>query len=135
MDIINLQDHYSKLKKDLNQFQNASGSPDELTRMLFYSDWIRIFFTGNTSTKQISIQVEVITAKIPTLKDNTKMHLVLETHIHHLHYILHLFDKGFTLDFIVEEGIWFAVKNISIEPSQQLMEELFHSEYQVFKCG
>ncbi|MFX1249927.1 MAG: hypothetical protein ACFFBQ_21260, partial [Promethearchaeota archaeon] len=63
MDIINLQDHYSKLKKDLNQFQNASGSPDELTRMLFYSDWIRIFFTGNTSTKQISIQVEVITAK------------------------------------------------------------------------
>ncbi len=135
MDTKNLQDHFSKLKQDLNQFQTTLRSSDELTRMIFCSDWIRIFFTGNTSTKQISIQVEVMTAKIPSLKDNTKIPPTLATYIHHLQYLLYLFDKGFTLDFIVEEGIWFAVKNISDEPSQQLLEELFHSEYQVLEYG
>jgi hypothetical protein len=134
MDLKNIQHQYHRLKQDLNQFENKLESSDELARMIFCSDWIRIFFTGDTSTKQIAIQVEVITAKIPGLKDSTKIQPVLETYIHHLQHLLHLFDKGFTLDFIVEEGLWFAVKNIYEEPSQQFIEELFHSEYQILEC-
>ncbi|MHA2157102.1 MAG: hypothetical protein ACXABU_17300 [Candidatus Hodarchaeales archaeon] len=134
-----LRQHFYNFKADLTHLRSKSGIPDELTEVVFCSEWLRISLTGNISTEQISIQVEVLNTGIPTPsnhhlnKSETKLNTALETHIRHLQYLLYLFDKGFSLDILLEEGIWFALKILPSEPSQQIMEELFQSKYQVLE--
>ncbi|MHA2247815.1 MAG: hypothetical protein ACXADY_22905 [Candidatus Hodarchaeales archaeon] len=139
MDGKTLRQHFYNFKADLTHLRSKSGIPDELTKVVFCSEWLRISLIGNISTEQISIQVEVLNTGIPTPsnhhlnKSETKLNRVLETHIHHLQYLLYLVDKDFTLDILLEEGIWFAFKILPSEPSQQFMEEIFQSKYQALE--
>ncbi len=134
-----LRQHFYNFKADLTHLRSKSGIPDELVKVVFCSEWLRISLIGNISTEQISIQVEVLNTGIPTPsnhhlnKSETSLQSVLETHIRHLRYLLYLVDKDFTLDILLEEGIWFAVKTLPSEPSQQFMEEIFQSKYQVLE--
>ena len=134
-----LRQHFYNFKADLTHLRSKSGIPDEHTKVVFCSEWLRISLIGNISTEQISIQVEVLNPEIPTPsnhhlnKSETKLNTVLETHIHYLQYLLYLFKKGFTLDMLLEEGIWSALKIFPSEPSQQFMEEIFQSKYQVLE--
>ena len=125
MKIKELNQQYQILLNDLEEISSTNGSPDELSITVYTSEWIKFYFVGNILTKQISLQIEVAYSGFSQIDDN-KLHLALENQIRYLQYLLVLYDNGFTLDIVVEEGIWFAIKNLESEPTEELENLLFH---------
>ncbi len=117
--------HYQNLQYDLEKISSTIDVPDEISRIVFTSDWVKIYFVGNDLTKQISLQVEVAYSRFSQIDDN-KLHLALENQIRYLQYLQRLDANGFTLDIVVEERIWFAIKILKSEPTEELRNLLFH---------
>ncbi|MHA2073477.1 MAG: hypothetical protein ACXACU_02410 [Candidatus Hodarchaeales archaeon] len=120
-----LNQHYQNLRNDLEKISSAFDVPDELSIIVYTSDWVKFYLVGNVLTKQISIQVEVAYSGISQI-DNNKLHLALENQLRYLQYLLKLYANGFTLDIVAEEGIWIAIKNLKSEPTEELRNLLFH---------
>ncbi|MHA1968175.1 MAG: hypothetical protein ACW964_10280 [Candidatus Hodarchaeales archaeon] len=124
-----LNQQYQNLRNDLEKISSAFDVPDELSMIVYTSDWVKFYLVGNVLTKQISIQVEVAYSGISQI-DNNKLHLALENQIRYLQYLLKLYANGFTLDIVAEEGIWNAIKNLKSEPTEELRNLLFHFQEQ-----
>ena len=120
-----LDQHYQNLLNDLKEISSTIDVPDELSIIVFTSEWVKIYFVGNVLNKQISLQVEVAYSGFSQIDDN-KLYLALENQIRYLQYLLRLYANGFTLDTVAEEGIWFAIKNLKSEPTEELRNLLFH---------
>ncbi len=120
-----LNQHYKNLLNDLEEISSTIDTPDELSLTVYTSEWIKFYFVGNILTKQISLQVEVAYSGFSQI-DDSKLHLALENQIRYLQYLLVLHANGFTLDIVIEEGIWFAIKNLKSEPTKELENLLFH---------
>jgi len=120
-----LNQHYQNLLNDLEEISSTNSSPDELSITVYTSEWIKFYLVGNIQTKQISLHIEVVYSGFSQI-DDSKLHLALENQIRYLQYLLVLYDNGFTLGIIVEEGIWFAIKNLKSKPTEELENLLFH---------
>ena len=124
-----LDQHYQNLRNDLDKISSTVDVQDELSIIIYTSNWVKFYLVGNIVTKTISIQVEVAYSGISQI-DNNKLNLALENQIRYLQYLLKLYANGFTLDIVAEEGIWFAIKNLKSEPTEDLRNLLFHFQEQ-----
>lgn len=119
-----LDQHYHSLLTDLEEISSSNDNiPEEKSIIVFTSEWVKIFLVGNVVNQQISLQVEVYSGFSQI--DENKLHLALRKYIKMLQYLLRLNANGFTLDIVVEEGIWLAIKNLKSEPSEELQNLLF----------
>ncbi len=125
MEKIELGQSYKKLLNDLQDLYSTIDVPDELSIVVYSSEWVKIYLVGITLDKQISLQVEVSYSDFLKIYDN-QLHLALENQIRYLQYLLLLHANGFTLDIVIEEGIWFAIKILKSEPTEELRKLLFN---------
>ncbi|MFX1507818.1 MAG: hypothetical protein ACFFDC_17150 [Promethearchaeota archaeon] len=132
LDIISLKEHYRNLVRDLKVNSSASDDLHEILRNVFTSNEIRIFLIGDIQHKRILIQVEMIpTAHITLEKFNSGLEKqpeiksdILEHQIFLLEYLKILNEKGFTLNLVGEECIWYATNVLETEPTDELCELL-----------
>ena len=125
MEKYELGQSYKKLLNDLQDLYSTIDVPDELSIIVYSSEWVKIYLVGITLDKQISLQVEVSYSDFSKINDN-QLHLALENQIRYLQYLLLLYANGFTLDIVIEEGIWFAIKILKSEPTEELRKILFN---------
>ena len=125
MNLKELGQSYKNLLNDLQDIYNTIDIPDEISIIIYSSDWVKIYLVGIPLDKQISLQVEVSYSGFSKISDN-QLHLALENQIRYLQYLLILYDNGFALDIVIEEGIWFAIKNLKSEPTEELRNLLFN---------
>lgn len=133
LDIKSLKDHYKNLLRDLKEKSSISNDSDEILHNFFTSKGIKIFLIGEIQNERILIQVEVIpTAYITLEKFNDGLEErqpeiksdVLEQQISMLENLRILNEKGFTLNLVGEECIWYATKALETEPTEELCESL-----------
>ncbi|MHA1444523.1 MAG: hypothetical protein ACTSR4_07215 [Candidatus Hodarchaeales archaeon] len=125
MEKYELGQSYKKLLNDLQDLYSTIDAPDELSIIVYSSEWVKIYLVGIALDKQISLQVEVSYSGFSKINDD-QLHLALENQIRYLQYLLILNDNGFTLDIVIEEGIWFAIKELKSEPTEELRSLLFN---------
>ncbi|MFW9992893.1 MAG: hypothetical protein ACFFD4_12690 [Candidatus Odinarchaeota archaeon] len=129
-----VKQHYQDLLNDLGQVNTMANVPEEITRAITATEWIRIFLNGDVKTKQISMYIEISyprslragnnrnTGNSSNSGKNNHLRKILENQIVHLEYLIKLHDEGFALGFIGEEGTWFATKVLETEPSVELFD-------------
>ncbi|MHA2156632.1 MAG: hypothetical protein ACXABU_14915 [Candidatus Hodarchaeales archaeon] len=121
MTTLSLKKHYQRLLNDLDEYITESVASDELSKKIISTEYVRIYLTGNLTSKQISVYVEVFPAvNILQTNQNDNLIQILKTQIMYMEYLLNLSDKGFTFGFIREEGIWYGTKNLETEPTEEL---------------
>ena len=133
LDITSLKEHYRCLVRDLKANSYTSDDSHEILQNVFTSNEIKIFLIGDIQHKRILIQVEMIpTAHIPLEKFNAGLEEkqpeiksdILERQIFLLEYLKILNEKGFTLNLVGEECIWYATNVLETEPTDELCELL-----------
>lgn len=125
MKIKELNQHYYNLLTDLEKVSTTIDDTDELSILIFSSEWVKFYLIGNILTKKVSIHVEISYSDFSQINKN-QIHLALKNQIVYLQYLLKLYTNGFTLDIVAEEAIWFAMKDLESQPSKDLVDLLFH---------
>lgn len=115
----NLVQSYKSLKSTIQNKIEDLINFDETSQIIDSDKWIRIFLIGNLRTKKIYLQIEIS----PKEKFQSLI-ASLTNQIKSLEYLLKLTDKGFSLEFIREEGIWFGTKELVDEPTEELCKTL-----------
>lgn len=120
---------YKNLKKELQNNIEASTTLDEISQTIFSNQWMRIFLIGNLKANKIYLQVEV-SPKVEfqstssnyenDIEKSKYLKEYLSNQIKSLEHLLQLTNIGFLLEFIIEEGIWFGMKILENEPSEEL---------------
>lgn len=129
-----LEHHYTKLLTELDSISSGNDGVGELSKVVYTSEWVRIYLVGTPFPKKITIQVEIsysgfsLADREHNREPNTLLKQILETHILSLQWLLRLVNHGFLLDIVAEEGIWYAVKELIIPPSDELTRLLSPSE-------
>ncbi|UCG02686.1 MAG: hypothetical protein JSW11_01585 [Candidatus Heimdallarchaeota archaeon] len=136
----NLTKYYHTLTKDLKRISQSSNRAEELCRMIYSSECLRIFLIGNVKTQKITIEVELSlpSSLLYDTDDNpneskkiancVNLREIMEQQISNLYYLMNLNDIGFSLDIIKEEGcLWVAEKTLETEPNDLLCKMVFPS--------
>ncbi|UCG04376.1 MAG: hypothetical protein JSW11_10385 [Candidatus Heimdallarchaeota archaeon] len=133
LDIKSLKDHYKNLLRDLKEKSSTSNDSDEILHNFFTSKGIKIFLIGDIQNERILIQVEVIPTAYITLEEfNDGLEErqpeiksdILEQQISMLKNLRTLNEKGFTLNLVREECIWYVTKALETEPTEEMCESL-----------
>lgn len=105
-------DFNTKIEKFfLNIEDNLTNLTDDVSEMLTATVFRRIFAVYDNDIKKTSIMVEINTNILNTDKekvDQSFLANILQNMIKIFSYILELQQKGFLLDILPEEGIWYA---------------------------
>lgn len=120
-----LNQQYYSLLSDLDKTASKHKLSDEISNVVYISDWVKIYLVGNIKNKQVSIQVEVVFSSFNHSDKERRLNLVLENQIQYLKYLKYLYDNGFTLDIVKEEAIWSAIKILKTEPTDEITSIIF----------
>ena len=91
-----LNQQYYSLLSDLDKTASKHKLSDEISNVVYISDWVKIYLVGNIKNKQVSIQVEVVFSSFNHSDKERRLNLVLENQIQYLKYLKYLYDNGFT---------------------------------------
>ena len=120
---------YKNIQMSFQNNLNSSSVLDEVSHIIFSNKWTRIFLIGNLKTNKIYLQVEVspkvefqsLSSTFDSSFEKSKyLKEYLLNQIKALEHLLQLTNVGFLLEFIIEEGIWSAMKILEKEPSEEL---------------
>ena len=126
---LNLKKHYLKLQHYIEKNIANNEAIDDLSVIIYNNEWVRIYLQGQ---KDIKIQVEISLSSSMVEKLNTmdgSLQSLLNYQIKYLEYLLKLNKLGFSLGFIVEEGIWYCSKLLEQEPTQEFSEKIHPENY------
>jgi hypothetical protein len=127
---------YKNIKKKLQNDVENEKTSDEISQTILSDKWIRIFLVGNLKTNQIHLHLEISPKEefqaLSTPDSNFKneeektffLREFLVNQIKSLNHLLKLTDMGFSLEFIREEGIWFGIKILEDEPTEELCKSI-----------
>ena len=136
----NLSKYYHTLTKDLKRMSQSSNKAEELCKMIYSSECLRIFLIGNIKNQKITIEIELSlpssllydTDVDPNNNEEIgkygSLRQIMEQQISNLYYLMNLNDIGFSLSIIKEEGcLWVAERTLETEPDDMLCKMVFPS--------
>ncbi|MFX0123107.1 MAG: hypothetical protein ACFFAE_05675 [Candidatus Hodarchaeota archaeon] len=135
-----LAKYYQILTEDLKRVSQCSNTTEDLCRLIYSSECLRVFLIGNVKSQKISIEVELslpfsllyntdgYSCNSKEIERCVNLRKIMEQQISNLSYLMKLNDIGFSLGIIKEEGcLWVAEKILETEPTDMLCKVVFPS--------
>ncbi|MBD3406623.1 MAG: hypothetical protein GF411_10955 [Candidatus Lokiarchaeota archaeon] len=121
-----------KINEMIERFRNFSSSfssfsfceENRISFSLYEGSWVRIILSrclADNSPILVEVEVALPTDTQSTVGDTEQ---TLTTMIDHLNYLLQLYRNGFTLEVLVNEGIWMGTLEFHVEPSIEIFKLL-----------
>ncbi len=90
-------------------FTTQKFTSEEVSQTLLESEWVRIVLIRNpVLPNAVGVDVEVSIPRHLEVHGTRQIHALIEQLIQHLEYLKCLAIAGYTIDVIVDEGLWIA---------------------------